>query len=122
MLLQSRCIIINPVLNVANKNNENNILKKLKDKNKDDEKTSIGIWFNEQSYSLNSLNKVIHYIKQTENENPGRIFEMKQSENTYIEILKSYEYFIESHISRIGDVLKDKLPGIECWQKTCTVF
>ena len=28
MLLQSRCIIINPVLNVATKNNENNILKK----------------------------------------------------------------------------------------------
>ena len=68
------------------------------------------------------MNKVIHYIKQTENENPGHIFEMKQSENTYIEILKSYENFIECHVSRIGDVLKEKLPGIECRQKTRTVF
>ena len=33
---------------------------------------------------VQSLNKVIHHIKQTENENPGRIFEVKQLETTYI--------------------------------------
>ena len=45
--------------------------------------------------------------------NPGRIFEVKQLENTYIEILRSYKYFIESHVSRFGDMLKEKLPGRE---------
>ena len=73
-------------------------IKKLKGKDKDDEKTSIERWF-----KIHSLNKVIHYIKQTENENLGRIFEVKQLENTYIEILKSYGYFIESHVSRFGE-------------------
>ena len=29
-----------------------------------------------------------------ENENPGRISEVKQLENTYTEILKSYGYFM----------------------------
>ena len=38
---------------------------------------------------------------------------MKLLENTYIEILKSYGYFIESQVSRFGDMLKEKLPGIE---------
>ena len=38
---------------------------------------------------------------------------MRQLENTYIEILKSYGYFIESHVSRFGDMLKGKLPGKE---------
>ena len=51
--------------------------------------------------------------KQRENGNPGRIFEVKQLENTYVEISKSNGYFIESHISRFGDMLKEKLPGIE---------
>ena len=41
MLLQTGCIIINPVLNVAIKNIENDILKELKEKDKDDEKTSV---------------------------------------------------------------------------------
>ena len=38
MLLQMRCIIINPVLNNASKNKENDTLKKLKEKDKDYEK------------------------------------------------------------------------------------
>ena len=79
MLLQTGCIIINPVLNVAIKNIENDILKELKEKDKDDEKTSVERWF-----KIHSLKKVIHYIKQTENENPGRIFEVNQLENAYI--------------------------------------
>ena len=73
MLLQIRCIIINPVLNNASKNKENDTLKKLKEKDKDDEKTSTERWF-----KIHSLNKVIHYIKQMENKNPGHIFEVKQ--------------------------------------------
>lgn len=73
MLLQMRCIIINPVLNNASKNKENDTLKKLKEKDKDDEKTSTERWF-----KIHSLNKVIHYIKQMENKNPGHIFEVKQ--------------------------------------------
>ena len=79
MLLQTGCIIINPVLNVAIKYIENDILKELKEKDKDDEKTSVERWF-----KVHSLKKVIHYIKQTENENPGRIFEVNQLENAYI--------------------------------------
>ena len=67
----------------------------------------------ERWFKVHSLNKVINHIKRTENENPGRIFEVKQLGNTYIEILKSYGYFIESHISRFGDMLKEKLPGKE---------
>ena len=66
-------IIINPVLNNNSKNKENDTLKKLKEKDKDDEKTST-----ERSFKIHSLNKVIHYIKQMENENPGHIFEVKQ--------------------------------------------
>ena len=31
----------------------------------------------------------------------------------YIAILKSYGYFIESHVHRFGDMLKEKLLGIE---------
>ena len=81
---------------------------KLKEKDKDDEKTFVERWF-----KIHSLNKVIHHIKQMENENPGRISEVKQLENTYTEILKSYGYFIESHVARFGDILKEKLPGIE---------
>ena len=50
--------------------------------------------FIEQSYSSN---------KQAENEIPGLTFEVKQLENTYIEIIKSYGYFIESDVSRFGD-------------------
>ena len=83
-------------------------IKKLKEKNKDDEKTSEERWF-----KIHSLNKVIHHIKQTENEIPGHTFEVKQLENTFIEILKSYGYFIEYDASRFGDMLKEKLPGIE---------
>ena len=64
----------------------------------------------ERWFKVHSLNKVINHIKRTENENPGRIFEVRQLENTYIEILKSYGYFIESHISRSGDMLKERLP------------
>ena len=87
MLLQTR-------LNVATKNIENVIFKR---------------WF-----KIHSLNKVIiHYIKQTENDNPFCIYEVKQLENTYIEILKSSGYFIESHVYRFGDMLKEKLPRIE---------
>ena len=108
MLLQTTCIIINPVLNVATKNVENDVLKKLKEKDKDDEKTSVEKWF-----KINSLNKVIDHIKQMVNKNSGHIFELKQLENTYIETLKSQGYFIESHVSRFGDMLKEKLPGIE---------
>ena len=83
-------------------------IKTLKEKEKGDEKTSVQRWF-----KIHSLNKVIHHRKQTENENTGRIFEVKQLENTYTEILKSYGYFIESHVSRFGDMSKEKLPRIE---------
>ena len=85
-------------------------IKKLKEKDNDDEKISAEIWF-----KIHSLNKVIHHINQTENENPGCISEVKQLENTYVEILKSYGYFIESHVSRSADMLKEKWPGIELW-------
>ena len=34
-----------------------------------------------------SLNKVIHHMQQTENQNPDRIYEVRQLENTYVEIL-----------------------------------
>ena len=47
------------------------------------------------------------------NENLGRIFEVRQLEKIYREILKSYGYFIESHVHRFGDMLKEKLLGIE---------
>ena len=67
----------------------------------------------ERWFKIHSLNKVIHYIKETENKNPGHIFEVKQLENTYIEILKSYGYFIENPVSRFGDMLKEKLPRTE---------
>ena len=59
------------------------------------------------------MNKGLRRIKQTENKNPGRVFEVKQLENAYIEILKSYGSLIESRVPRFGDVLKEKLPGIE---------
>ena len=66
MLLQMRCFIINPTLNVVIKNIRSSISKKLKEKNIDEEKTSLEKW-----YKIHSLNKVIHNVKQTENENPG---------------------------------------------------
>ena len=47
------------------------------------------------------------------NENLGRIFEVRQLEKIYREILKSYGYFIESYVPRFGDMLKEKLLGIE---------
>ena len=56
-------------------------IKKLKEKDKTDQKTSVERWF-----KIHSLGKMIYYIKQTENENPGRIFKVKQLESTYIEI------------------------------------
>ena len=60
MLLQTTCIIINPVLNVATKNVENDVLKKLKEKDKDDEKTlrrkMVQDSFIEQSYSSHKAN------------------------------------------------------------------
>ena len=59
--------------------------KKLKEKNIDEEKNSLQKW-----YKIHSLNKVIHNLKQTENENPGYVFEVKQLENKYVEILNSY--------------------------------
>ena len=68
------------------------------------------------------MNKVIHHIKQTENKNPGSIFEVKRLENTYIEIIELYGYFIESHVSRFEDMLKEKLRGAELRQKTHAVF
>ena len=52
--------------------------------------------FNEQNYSSHITNGKRKFI-----------------ENTYIEILKLCGYFIESYVSRFGDVLKEKLPGIE---------
>ena len=58
------------------------------------------------------MNKIINCIKQIKNENPGRILEVRQLENTYREILKLYGYSIESHVSRFGGkVLKEKIPG-----------
>ena len=65
-------------------------IKKRKEKGKIDKKTSVKRWF-----KIRLLNKSIHHIKQTENENPGLIFEVKQLESTYIEILKSYEYLLK---------------------------
>ena len=82
--------------------------KKLKEKNIDEEKNSLQKW-----YKIHSLNKVIHNLKQTENENPGYVFEVKQLENKYVEILNSYGYNIDSHVSRFGGMLKQKLPGVE---------
>ena len=45
------------------------------------------------------LNKVIHYIKQTENENLGHIFEVKHVEAIYIEISQSYGYSTGNYVS-----------------------
>ena len=59
--------------------------KELKEKNIDEEKNSLEKW-----YKIHSLNKVIHNIKQAENENPGYVFEVKQLENKYVEISNSY--------------------------------
>ena len=52
-------------------------IKKLKDMDIDDEKICLGRWS-----KIHSLSKVINYIKQTESKNPGRIFKVKQFENT----------------------------------------
>ena len=41
------------------------------------------------------------------------VFEVKQLENKYVEILNSYGYNIDSHVSRFGDMLKQKLPSVE---------
>ena len=82
--------------------------KKLKEKNIDEEKNSLEKW-----YKIHSLNKVIHNIKHTENENPGYVFEVKQLENKCVEILNSYGYNIDSRVSRFGDMLKQKLPVVE---------
>ena len=95
-------------------------IKTLKEKEKDDEKTAVRRWL-----KIHSLSKVSHHRKQTENKNTGRIFEVKQLENTYTEILKSYGYFIESHASRFGDMSKEILPGIglqNVGKKTHSVF
>ena len=108
MLVQTRCIIVNRVLNVATKNIQNHILKNSTKKTKTMKKTSEERWF-----KIHLLNIVIHHIKQTENEIPGHTFEVKELENTSIEILKSYGYFIESHVSIFEDMLKEKFPGIE---------
>ena len=82
--------------------------KELKEKNIDEEKNSLEKW-----YKIHSLNKVIHNIKHTENENPGYVFEVKQLENKCVEILNSYGYNIDSRVSRFGDMLKQKLPVVE---------
>ena len=58
-------------------------IKKLKEKNKNDEKISVQRWF-----KIHSLNKVIHHIKQTANKNPDCIFGVKQLENTDSYLLK----------------------------------
>ena len=41
-----------------------------------------------------------------------------------MEILNSYRYNIDSHVSRIGDMLKQKLPGVELQniRKKLTLF
>ena len=59
-------------------------IKKLKEKNKNDEKISVQRWF-----KIHSLNKVLHHIKQAANKNPDRIFGVKQLENTDSYLLKA---------------------------------
>ena len=66
----------------------------MKDKDSKSEERSTERWF-----KIHCLNKVIHYIKQTENEKLGRIFEVKHLQAIYIEILQSYGYSTESHVS-----------------------
>ena len=80
----------------------------LKDRDGKSEERSTERWF-----KIHCLNKVIHYIKQTENENPGRVFEIKHVQAIYIEILQSYGYSTESHVSRLADMLKENIPGLE---------
>ena len=69
-------------------------IKVLKDKDGKSEEHSTERWF-----KIHCLNKVIHYIKQTENENLGRIFEVKHVEAIYIEISQSYGYSTGNHVS-----------------------
>ena len=58
-------------------------IKKLKEKNKNDEKISVQRWF-----KIHSLNKVLYHIKQAANKNSDRIFGVKQLENTDSYLLK----------------------------------
>ena len=66
----------------------------LKDEDGKSEERSKERWF-----KIHCLNKVIHYIRQTENENLGCIFEVKHLGAIHIEILQSYGYSTESHVS-----------------------
>ena len=76
----------------------------------------------ERWFKIHSLNKVINHIKRTENENPGPIFEVKQLENTYVEILKSYGYFIESQIWRYAERKITRKRVAKCRQKLTLCF
>ena len=59
--------------------------------------------FTEQSYSSHKTN----------GKRKSKPYFWIETENTCIEILKWYGHFIESHVSRFGDMLKKKLPEIE---------
>ena len=49
-------------------------IKKLKEKDKDDEKTCAERWFKINSFINSFIQLIIHHIKQTKTETPGRIF------------------------------------------------
>ena len=88
--------ITNPKINVATRNIENYILKNLSRK-------MVQNSFMQQNYSSHKANGKRKFRPY---------FWSEQLSNTYIEILKSYGYFIESHVSRFGDMFEEKFPGL----------
>ena len=81
-------------------------LKKIAERNSD------RVHFTMEWFKVDSMNKVIFYIKEKEIENPGTIFEVKELENMYIGLLKSRDICAESHVSRFAKKLQERIPGL----------
>ena len=59
------------------------------------------------------MNKFFYFIKHKESGNSGSFFDVKLLESFYIDISKFHNNFVESYITKLSKVLKERIPGYE---------
>ena len=59
------------------------------------------------------MNKFFYFIKHKESGNSGNFFDVKLLESFYIDISKFHNNFVESYITKLSKVLKERIPGYE---------
>ena len=81
-------------------------LQKVKD-------SSSGEQNDDEWHEITSFNKVKYFIINKENEEPGSIFEVKELEDMYIDLLQGNGITVKSHVSRFAEKLKSNIHGLE---------